>query len=261
MIAVDSATQLLAARERLASMLARPDVRAISTRDDDMLIVEAFVPGDQFALDGVLEEGALRVFALFEKPALAGRTVDATMYVTPARLSPSRQRVIAGHIARVALALGLHHGPIHAECRVNDDEVMVLDVAPRPIAGLCMQVIPVVSPGGNRCGLEDVLLAHALGQSLDGFGHLAVASGVLRVAVPATQIQQAVDGLDSVRVLPGVTRVEFTARPGAALEATPEGDRYPGFVFAEGAQPDDVIGSLRAASSRLRLALNDEPTS
>lgn len=260
-IRVDSATQLLAARAHLASMLARPDVRAASTRDDDTLIVEAFVPGFEFALDGVLEQGALRVFALFEKPELEGAAADEAIYVTPARLAPARQRVIAGHIARVALALGLHHGPIHAECRVNDDEIAVLDVVPRPIAGLCARAIPVVAPDGNRCGLEDVLLAHALGQPLDGFGHLAIASGVLCVAVPAAERQQTVEGLDAVRALPGVTRVEFTTQPGLPLEAAPDGDRCPGFVFAEGAQPDDVIGTLRAASSRLRLAVEGGLTS
>ena len=45
--------------------------------------------------------------------------------------------------------------------------------------------------------------------------------------------------------MPQVTGVEITARPGTLLEPLPEGGRYPGFVFAEGAQPDDVIATLR----------------
>jgi hypothetical protein len=40
------------------------------------------------------------------------------------------------------------------------------------------------------------------------------------------------------------------------LEPLPEGGTYPGFVFAEGAQPDDVIDVLREASRRLRLVMD-----
>ena len=140
---VDSLAELLAARERLAALLARVDVHASASADDDVLIVEGFVPGQEFALDGVLEQGALRVFALFEKPdPLDGPFFEETIYVTPARLAPARQHVIAGHIARAALALGLHHGPIHAECRVDGEDIVVLEVAPRPIGGLCARSIP-----------------------------------------------------------------------------------------------------------------------
>ena len=253
----DSLTDLLAARDRIAALLERPDVRAASTADADTLIVEGFVPGQEFALDGVLEHGALRVFALFEKPdPLDGPVFEETIYVTPARLAPERQHVIAGHIARAALALGLHHGPIHAECRVDGDDIVVLEVAPRPIGGLCARAIPVVAPDGTRCALEDALLAHALGQSLDRYGHQALASGVLMVPVPVAGRLREVQGVEAVRAMPWVTGVEVTARPGQMLEPLPEGGTYPGFVFAQGAQPDDVVAALREAAGRLRLVVD-----
>ena len=176
--------------------------------------------------------------------------------MTPARLAPARQHLIAGHIARAALALGLHHGPIHAECRVDGDDIVVLEVAPRPIGGLCARSIPVVAPDGTRCGLEDALLAHALGQSLDRYGHQALASGVLMVPVPETGRLRSVEGVDAVRAMPSVTGVEITAKPGSMLETLPEGGTYPGFVFAEAAQPGDVIDALREAARRLRLVMD-----
>ena len=256
-IRADTLSALLAARERLATLLARPDVRGSATTTDDTLIVEGFVPGREFALEGVLEDGALRVFALFEKPdPLDGPFFEETIYVTPARVAPARQHVMAGHIARAALALGLHHGPIHAECRVDGEDIVVLEVAPRPIGGLCARAIPVVAPDRTRCALEDVLLAHALGQPLDHYGHQAIASGVLMLPVAESGRLRAVEGVEEVRALPWVTGVEITALPGSLLEAPPEGGTYPGFVFAQGAQPDDVISTLREASTRLRLVMD-----
>jgi biotin carboxylase len=254
---VDSLTELLAARDRLATLLARAEIRAAASADDEVLIVEGFVPGQEFALDGVLEQGALRVFALFEKPdPLDGPFFEETIYVTPARLAPARQHVIAAHIARAALALGLHHGPVHAECRVDGDDVVVLEVAPRPIGGLCARAIPVVAPDGTRAQLEDALLAHALGQPLDRYGHQALASGVLMVPVPEAGRLRSIEGVADVRAIPSVTDVAITAKPGALLEPLPEGGTYPGFVFAQGDHPDDVIGALREAARRLRLVMD-----
>ena len=253
----DSLTELLAARRRIAALLDRPDVRAASTADADTVLVEGFVPGREFALDGVLEHGALRVFALFEKPdPLDGPVFEETIYVTPARLAPERQHVIAGHVARAALALGLHHGPIHAECRMDGDDIVVLEVAPRPIGGLCARAIPVVAPDRTRCSLEDALLAHALGQPLDRYGHQALASGVLMVPVPVAGRLREVQGIEEVRAMPWVTGVDVTAKPGQMLEPLPEGGTYPGFVFAQGAQPDDVVTTLREAAGRLRLVVD-----
>src|SRR5258705_4752569 len=81
--------------------------------------------------------GTLRVFAIFDKPdPLDGPFFEETIYVTPSREPADVQQRIAAAVASAASALGLHHGPVHAECRVNDGGVFVLEVAARPIGGL-----------------------------------------------------------------------------------------------------------------------------
>ena len=249
---VDDYATLLAARDRIAS------TRNAAAQDDGaateppMLLVEGFVPGREFALDGVLELGALRVFALCEKPGPRdGPRFVTDMLVTPARLASSRQQVLAGHVARAALALGLHHGPIHAWCRVDGEQVVVPGVAPRPIAGAGARAIPVVHPDGSRVGLEDVLLAHALGRSLEGFGHEALARGVLQLAAP--QDGRGLDGgrLDEIRALPGVTAVHVAATFGETPGGSVAGP--PAYIVAEAPQPGDVVEVLHEAGRRLRV--------
>lgn len=257
-IRVDTLEELLAARERIARLLDRPEVRAAASAPADVLLVEAFVAGPEYALEGVLEEGSLRVCAFFEKPEpLDGPYFEETIYLTPARVAPSRQRHIAGTIARAALALGLHHGPVHAECRVGrDEEVVVLEVAPRPIGGLCARAVPVIAPQGVPATLEDVLLAHARGRPLEGYGHEAVASGVLMLPVRDAGRMREVTGVQAARAIAGVTAVEIAARSGQMLEPWPEGGSYPGFVFARGPQPDDVISALQQARAALHLVVD-----
>ena len=102
------------------------------------LLIESYIPGEEFAIEGLLEHGRLCVLAIFDKPdPLEGPFFEETIYVTPSRADAARQSAIERAVALAASALGLYHGPIHAECRVDGDRVFVLEVAARPIGGLC----------------------------------------------------------------------------------------------------------------------------
>src|SRR5207248_2538481 len=97
-----------------------------------------FIPGREFAVEGVLHHCGLTVLALFDKPdPLDGPFFEETIYITPSSLDPDTQAQVIETVARAAAAIGLRHGPIHAECRVNPEGVFVLEVAARPIGGLC----------------------------------------------------------------------------------------------------------------------------
>ena len=64
-------------------------VRAIQTRADRDaqelgLVIEGFIPGPEFALEGSLDRGELTTLALFDKPdPLDGPYFEETLYVTP----------------------------------------------------------------------------------------------------------------------------------------------------------------------------------
>ena len=258
-VRVHSLEQLLAARDRLAAWLARRASSGTPPGDADTLLVEAVVPGQPFAVDGVLEHGALRVFALFEVvDSLGDVAAGGTMHVTPARVAPARQAVIAGHVARAALALGLHHGPVHATCRADGDDVVGLDVAPYT-AHPRTRAIPVIAPDRSRCAIEDVLLAHAGGRPIERYGHEAIASGVLALTAPHAGRLREVEGLDAARGVEWVTRVETTIEVGALVGGPSSDGGYPVVcVFAQGVQPGDVIATLQDASARLRIVVDRE---
>src|SRR5262249_32865301 len=142
---------------------------------EDRIIVERYIHGREFAVEGVISHGLLRVFAIFDKPdPLEGPFFEETIYVTPSSLDGDLQARLVDHIARGAQALGLSHGPIHAECRITaDGKIYILEIAGRPIGGLCSRVLTLVRAGGGGPGrgpeasLEEVLLRHAIGESAD----------------------------------------------------------------------------------------------
>src|SRR5207245_3625408 len=85
-IRADTPAAFVTAFERLRRILAEPDVAACGEPARRML-VEEFVPGREYALEGLLVGGNLRVLALFDKPdPLDGPYFEETIYVTPSRL-------------------------------------------------------------------------------------------------------------------------------------------------------------------------------
>ena len=257
-IRANDAREFAQAFERIRALLARPQVRAARAGLEDEILVEGYVDGREYALEGVLTGGALRVLALFDKPdPLEGPYFEETIYVTPSRLSAAAQAGIVEHVRRASLALGLSHGPIHAECRVTaEGAVYVLEVAARPIGGLCSRVLRF--EGG--LSLEHVLLQHALGQSIAPFIREAAAAAVMMIPIPSRGMYKGVSGEEQARAVPGVTDVRITAKAGQLLETLPEAGSYLGFIFARAATPDAAEAAVRTAHLKLAFAVARELT-
>ena len=106
------------------------------------LVVESFIPGREYALEGLLVEGRLRVLALFDKPdPLDGPYFEETLYITPSRLPQDKQEEIGQTVQRACALSGLVSGPNHAEMRVNQQGVWLLEIAARSIGGLCGRML------------------------------------------------------------------------------------------------------------------------
>jgi hypothetical protein len=197
----------------------------------------------------------LRVFAIFDKPdPLEGPFFEETIYVTPSRLPPDVEDRIGASVQRGAVALGLRQGPVHAECRVTAaGEIYVLEIAARPIGGLCSRVLTFEhdEAAPDATSLEAVLLLHALGRSTERYTRERRAAAVMMIPIPRRGMFKGVTGDDEARMADGVTDIRITAKPGQVLERLPEAGSYLGFIFARGAAPDAAERAVRAAHARL----------
>ncbi|MXY24284.1 MAG: ATP-grasp domain-containing protein [Acidobacteria bacterium] len=260
----DTPRQLAAAAARLRRLLETPSVRAQRDSANEAILIETFVPGREVALEGVLTDGALRTFAIFDKPdPLDGPFFEETIYVTPDTLPPGPRGDLIAEVERAVHALGLAHGPVHAEARIDGDRIVVLEVAPRPIGGRCARVLRF-DPAAGRDGagdwtsLEEVLVRHALGESVDGWRVNRGSSAVMMIPVPGAGICRGVTGLDAARAVPGVDEVAITVKPGERLVPWPEGSSYPGFIFARGKDRAAVMEAVRTAHRHLRFDIATE---
>jgi hypothetical protein len=263
-IRADSPQEFLVAFDRLRALLSLPEVRAERNEAHDRILIEGFIPGREFALEGLMQHGTLHVLALFDKPdPLDGPFFEETIYVTPSSADADR---IAAAVRSAAAVIGLRHGPIHAECRVNDGGVFVLEVAARPIGGLCSRALSFdrgASVDSHRSpqpagpiSLEELLLRHAVGEPPDGWSREPRPSGVMMIPIPAHGVYRGVSGTDEASQVPGVDAVTVTAKTDQMLIPLPEGASYLGFIFAHGATSGSVEQSLRAAHARLRFSID-----
>jgi len=216
------------------------------------LLIESYVPGAELALEGLLRGGRLEVLALFDKPdPLVGPFFEETIYVTPSRRPTGIQRQIVRRCADAAAALGLSEGPVHAEVRLHDSEVWVIDMAARSIGGLCSRSLHF----GRGVSLEELLLLHALDLPIDDLERVPDASGVMMLPIPEPGVLEEVRGVEEARRVPGIEGLEITVARGRRLLPLPEGDRYLGFLFASGETPGDVERALRRAQDELEIVI------
>jgi predicted ATP-grasp superfamily ATP-dependent carboligase len=258
-IRANNREEFAAAATRLRRVLQSAEILASREANLDQMIVEGYLPGREVAVEGLLTDGEFRVLAIFDKAdRLEGPFFEETIYVTPSRLTEMQQRAIEKCADAAVRALGLSHGPVHAEFRINEEGVWPLEVAPRPIGGLCARALRFVSSESDEAiGLEELLLRQAVEMPVGNWKREATASGVMMIPVPASGVLEGVEGEAAARAVVGVTDLEITARLHDYIAAWPEGSSYLGFLFARGESADEVERGLRLAHGQLRFAIRE----
>ncbi len=256
-VRVNNREEFLAAAARIRRLLESPEILATREANLDQMIAEGYIPGREVAVEGLLSDGVLRVLAIFDKPdPLEGPFFEETLYVTPSRLPETQRREVERCAIEATRALGLTHGPVHAEFRINDAGVWPLEVAPRPIGGLCARALRFANAeGGETIGLEELLLRHAAGLPGANWPREALASGVMMIPVPRSGVLERVDGEEEARATPGISELHITARIHDHIAAWPEGSSYLGFLFARAADSGEVERALREAHAKLKFTL------
>jgi len=258
-VSLSASQGILRADDRAATVAAARRIRRILAAARrparEPLLVEQYVPGPELSIDGMLTDRSLAVTAMFDKPGIPdGPTFEETVLTTPSRLPGPVQAAAIATAGRAARALGLTHGPIHAELRIGQRDgrprPAMLELAARSIGGLCSRALRFA--GG--ASLEELVLANALGRPAPS-PRTPRPSGVLMIPVSRPGILRAVEGHNEAAATPGITGMTITVPAGQRVQPLPDGDRYLGFIFAEGDTCDGVEKSLGTARAQLRIVI------
>jgi len=216
------------------------------------LLLEQYLDGSEHALEAMMAEGEIQVLAIFDKPdLLEGPYFAETIYVTPSHLPQGIQKEFQRQVELVCQQAGIINGPVHAEARVYQDTVTLLEAAPRSIGGSCGKILRHVL----GMSLEELILRYALGEVVPDFDRSGPATGVMMLPVPVAGIFSGIDGIEQAQVVPGIESVEMSVRLGDRVIPLPEESAYLGFIFASGESPESVVSALRAANDKLQIRI------
>ena len=245
--------EFIAAFRRVTSILALPEaVEECGVEYAGRVLVEDYLPGIEVSIEGLLDDGSLRVLAIFDKPdPLEGPFFEETIYVTPSRLSDADQRLLTETAEATCRALGLTHGAVHAELRLHEGVAYPIDVAARSIGGLCSRTLDF----GTGMSLEELILRHAIGAEVRTYERDTHAAGVMMIPIPRAGTLRAVRGVEVAEALPLIESVTISIRPGGVVVPLPEGTEYLGFIFARGDRPEGVEQALRDAHAAITFEI------
>jgi len=248
-IRVNDNIELEHAIQRVTKML--DEERQIDKGVREILLLEEFIPGKEVAIEAMLHHGQLDILAIFDKPdPLDGPYFEETYYVTPTSFSEKIQKEIKQVVLESCQAYGLTEGPIHAECRINENGVWILEVAARTIGGLCGRLLSL----GTGHSLEELVLLHAMGLRVE-VKTVDTAAGVLMIPIPGAGILKRVEGLLAAQRIPFIKELSIEVRDGYELIPLPEGNSYLGFIFAEAPTVKEAEQALRNAHDCLNIVI------
>ena len=212
------------------------------------LLVEQFIPGREFAIEGMLSNGHFEVLAMFDKPdPLDGPYFEETFYISPARITGNERQLIVDTVQRSCQAYGLITGPVHAECRLNESGAWLIELAARTIGGLCSRLLSF----GTGYSLEELVLANAIGLDLPKQEN-SRAAGVLMLPIKEEGVLRRVEGVMKAEKVPYIDDIEISLREGYKVYPLPEGASYLGFVFSSAPDANRVEHALRDANRQLK---------
>jgi biotin carboxylase len=246
-IRADNGAEFITACQRIKTIIA-------DAKDDfeaTHVLVEDYIDGIEAAYEGYLHNGELTTLALFDKPdPLQGPYFEETIYVTPSQLDKTTQARIKLRVAQACQAYGLSTGPIHAELRVDARDAWILEVAARTIGGDCARTLD----SGDDFNLEELVISLAIGKPVHSKPP-EEARGVMMIPIREGGILRRVEGIAAARKVAGIETVDIIIREGNELVPLPEGNQYPGYIFARGDSTGEVVTALREACSRLNFVV------
>ena len=217
----------------------------------ESVLMESYIVGSEVAFEGLLHKGKLKQLTIFDKPdSMEGPFFEETYYITPSCLSKTNQQKVFNRVAEACNAYGLKEGPIHAELRLAEDDVYIIEIASRTIGGDCADMLKF----GLNIGIEELVLLQAVGRPVT-VPDLKGSVGVLMIPIPSQGLLRRVEGMAQAEKIEYIKTIGISVREGYELVPLPEGSSYLGFIFAKAPTAERVENALRAAHACLNIVV------
>ncbi|WP_326952501.1 ATP-grasp domain-containing protein [Amycolatopsis sp. NBC_01286] len=210
--------------------------------DAKPFLVEQFVDGPEFSVEGVFLGGVPKILAVTAKEKVPPPFFVETGHVLPAPLPDARRREIEATVAAALTTLGLRTGGFHVELWLTPAGVVLGEVHGRFGGDWIHRMLAHAIPGLELYGL---VFDDMLGRPGTGVPLAPSRGAAVRYFTPPPGRLAAVEGWEQVRTHPAVLHAELGVGPGDEVKPLQRsGDRV-GFVVV-GADTPEAASALAA---------------
>ena len=213
------------------------------------VLLQKFIPGTEYALDGYIQSGQVKLLAIADKPNVSnGPYFEDRMHILPARISHELNQAIETLAAQTVKSIGLDNSPFHIEMRFHDQQLYVIEVAARIGFIRCLQLLHNI----NACDLNFLLKKGELPKL--SFTDKHVGSYCI---VPKKRGRfKKITNLEELQADKHIAAFSLLASPNSLVMPPPNGNSYIGIVFALADRYDEVEQALNSVASNVKVMIS-----
>ena len=237
--------KLCRTKEELAASMAE----ALEYSKLDSVLVEEFIEGPEYSIEGLHYDGKSEVIQFTEKKTTEFPYNVELGHKQPANLPDAQKDAIRDLISKIAQCMHFENCPSHTELKINDRGVFIIETSPRLGGDYITSTLVPLSTGIN---MEDQLLNIALGEKVDTqTGRMEKASGVCFFCLPEGEVKHIDPRINEVSSWPGVHSFELKLQEGDKVNRiTSSLNRY-GEIIINGITYDEINCKMETYSSSI----------
>lgn len=137
---------------------------ALANSHLNSVLVEEFIEGQEFSIEGLHYDGKSEVIQFTEKKTTEFPYNVELGHIQPANISEENKQMIRDIVNKIGAALRFEYCPSHTELKINERGIFVIETSPR-LGG--DYITSTLTPLSTGVSLEDELLHIALGEKVE----------------------------------------------------------------------------------------------
>ncbi|MFJ5832971.1 ATP-grasp domain-containing protein [Streptomyces sp. NPDC093089] len=231
-----------------------PALRRLGERLERGVMVEEFLVGEEYSVEAVSTGTRHHILAITKKYKDA-RTFVERGHLVPAPLDPAAEAAITAYVERVLDTLGFHDCPSHTELVLTADGPRIIETHNR-IGGDSIMDLVELATGVD---VHELVARQAIGEDVSPLLAAAgTAAGAAAVwfadpSGPPSNVLTEIQGVEEVRGLPHVHRVDLLKQPGSPQTTVRRSSDRSAAVLTVGTTPAEALRHAQDAVAALRF--------
>lgn len=177
----------------------------------DSVLVEEFIEGPEYSIEGLHHDGKSEVIQFTEKKTTEFPYNVELGHIQPANISDENNQKIREIVSKIGVALRFENCPSHTELKINERGIFVIETSPRLGGDYITSTLTPLSTGVN---LEDELLKISLGETINPAPKAVQYSGVRFFSFKEGSVIKHVPNSEFVKTWPHVVDFSFNLKEG-----------------------------------------------